>query len=355
VSNIAVWLWRPPNWRDIPNASASFVLPDAIRVSVPWPRDGNRYVLDPTAFAFLAHAAFGRFEVEQVQVPGAVIEVAILDGLTPATREAVVPWVSSAARTASLLGGTFPRDHAQVVVVPTTPSDEPVRFGMMTRGGGASMGVLLPSTAEQKALQQDWVAVHEFTHLFAPFVARQDAWLSEGLATYYQEVLRVREGVLPEAEAWQRIYAGSQKGRGASRSLAQESAGMYKTFAFSMVYWAGASFALMADVELRRISHGKRSLDDVMVGLNDSCSRESRTFTAKEVLARMDKIAGEKVFDALLARWVDGPTLPDLTALYAELGINVGENGTTSNVASGDAWIRDAIMRGGASAMAVAR
>jgi hypothetical protein len=124
-----VWLWRPPGWLDIPSASASFTLPEGARVSVPWPRAGECHVLDPTAFAFLAHAAFGRFEVEQVQVPGAVIKVVILDGLTPPTRAAVVPWIGGAARMASLLGGTFPRDHAKVVVDPATPSDEPAHLG----------------------------------------------------------------------------------------------------------------------------------------------------------------------------------------------------------------------------------
>jgi hypothetical protein len=86
-------------------------------------------------------------------------------------------------------------------------------------------------------------------------------------------------------------------------------------------------------------------LDDAMVGLNDSCSKESRQFSAKELLARMDKIAGQNVFEALLARWVDGPALPDPTTLYAELGIHVGPDGATTNVASEASWIRDATMR----------
>jgi hypothetical protein len=345
VSNIAVWLWRPPNWADIPAADATFSLPDGMRVSVPWPREGDRYVLDRTAFAFFAHAAFGRFEVEHLQAPGVAIEVAILDGLTPATREAVVPWLKSAAQMASLLSGSFPRDRAQVVVVPTAPSDEPVRFGMMTRGGGASVGVLLPSSAQLEPMRHDWVALHEFTHLYAPFIARDGAWLSEGLATYYQEVLRVRGGKLPAAAAWKRIYAGSQQRRNAKLSLAEESAHAYQTWNFSMVYWAGAAFALMADVELRRASYGTRSLDDLMIELTKSCANDSRPYSAQEVLDHMDRIAGTPIMAALQRRWVMGPNLPELTQLYAQLGIEVAADGSTTSVPAEHAWIRDAIMR----------
>ena len=41
--------------------------------------------------------------------------------------------------------------------------------------------------------------------------------LAEGLATYYQNVLRARAGLLTPSEAWEQIDAGFARGRGATR------------------------------------------------------------------------------------------------------------------------------------------
>lgn len=346
VTNTAAWLWRPRSWQTVGSATASIVVPSGMRVSVPWPTRGQKYTLDKGAFAFYGMAVFGHFDVKTVQAPGAQINVAILDGLSSNTREAVVPWLSAAANMVALPMGRFPGARAQVVVVPVEGSGaEPLRFGMMFRGGGPSAIMLLRKDAQPSSMLGDWVAVHEFSHLLAPFVTNESAWLSEGLATYYQEVLRVRAGLLPAAEVWQRFYRGALHGRTATRSLAEESADVFQTHQFQMVYWAGAAIALMADVELRRRSRGTRSLDDVMGALHACCAQASRQYTAAEVVARMDRIAGTPIFSALVERWVKGPLLPDLEALYADLGVEVIDGRVRLDAAAKDAWIADAITR----------
>ncbi len=344
VSNVAFWLWRPPQWQGVRELSARFDLPAGMRASLPWPRRGDRYVLDQSALAFYAFAVFGRFDQVQAAAPGATLEVAILPGLSEATRANVVPWLEQAAREAALVFGHFPRRRVQVVVIPTSPSGEPVRFGTMNRGGGASAAMLLPANAKLQPLLHDWIAVHEFCHLLLPFVERDDAWLSEGLATYYQEVLRVRSGMESEQDAWRRLYEGSLLGRDAKQNLAEESADMFVNFSFKMVYWAGASFALMSDVELRRRTHGRLRLDDVVRELAAERHGPPHPLRARELLERMDKIAGVPVFTELMRRWVDGPSLPDLQGLYRQLGIEVSDQHVETLADAKDAWIREAIM-----------
>ena len=56
-------------------------------------------------------------------------------------------------------------------------------------------------------LRTDWTATHEFSHLLLPYVSRRDRWLSEGLASYYQNVLRARDGRLSETDAWRKLDA----------------------------------------------------------------------------------------------------------------------------------------------------
>jgi len=176
ATNVALWLWRPERWRVVVDLTASLELPANMRSSLPWPREGDHYRLPQSALAFYAFAAFGRFEVERIVTAGASLEVAVLDGLSPRTRLQVVPWLTTAAELAAQPLGRFPRTEAHVVVLSSPPGDEPVRFAMLGRGGGASVVSLLASQAERQAMLDDWVAVHEFCHMLHPFLERQDAW-----------------------------------------------------------------------------------------------------------------------------------------------------------------------------------
>jgi hypothetical protein len=273
--------------------------------------------------------------------------LAVLPGLGPKLSAQLEPWLTTAASAAARVTGRLADERVLVIVVPERPSHEPVHFGMATRGGGSALLLLVASNAELDELREDWVAVHELCHLLHPFVARDQAWLSEGLATYYQEVLRVRAGLIPEREAWRKIYEGSLRGRNSSGSLAQVCARVSESHDYPTVYWAGAAFALMADVELRRRSAGKRSLDDVMTGLSACCAREQRPQRAEVVLARMDELAGSPVFSELATRWVHGPKLPELEPLYEQLGLRVADGRAEENGSAEHAWIRAAIMSGG--------
>jgi hypothetical protein len=343
LANVAAWLWRPRRWDRVPRADARFELPAGMDVAVPWLREGERYRLERSAFSFYGPAVFGRFERRELSLPVGTLTLAIMPGFPPSVSAQLAPWLTTAATAAAQVTGRLADERILAVVVPERESNEPVRFGMATRGGGSALLLLVPTNAELESLRKDWVAVHELCHLLHPFVARDQAWLSEGLATYYQEVLRVRAGLMSEQDAWRRIYEGSLRGRDTAGGLAQASAKVFESHDFPTVYWAGAAFALMADVELRRRSAGKRSLDDVMAGLASCCARRDRPQRAESVLARMDELAGTPVFSELAARWVHGPELPQLGPLYAQLGLHV-EDGRVQNPGAEHAWIRAAIM-----------
>jgi predicted metalloprotease with PDZ domain len=100
----------------------------------------------------------------------------------------------------------------------------------------------------------------------------------------------------------------------------------------------------MADVELRRRSDGKQSLDRVLDGLAACCNKESSPRSAREVIARMDRIAGGDVFRTLYERWVLGPELPRVGELYDDLGLDIDAGSIRKRARARDAWIRDAVM-----------
>jgi hypothetical protein len=343
VLGIEAFLWRPAQRPAGLRISLRFELPPGMQVSTPWREQAGVYPLDEGDFAFTGHVVFGHFRELNVPVPGTQLRAAILDGFPPERMSLIAPWLEMAARAVSQPGGAFPVAAAQVIVAPTSPTHFPIHFGHTGRSGGASIVLFMPTDLERDALRADWIAVHEFSHLWHPFIDRNDAWLSEGLATYLQEVLRVRAGLLPAAEAWQRLYEGARLGRGAEQSLEQETQRMGHAHNYQIVYWAGAAIALMADVELRRVSAGQRSLDDVLAGLAKRRADFIDPVSATELLRVMDEIAGTPVFSLTAQRYRSGP-LPDLAELYAQLGLRACEHEPCAAFDAPLAWVRDAIM-----------
>jgi predicted metalloprotease with PDZ domain len=170
----------------------------------------------------------------------------------------------------------------------------------------------------------DWVLVHELSHLLHPVIDGPDRWLYEGIASYYQNVLRARAGLRSPQWAWNALHAGFERGiRGTprGRSLAEVSENMMRDRSFMRVYWSGAAIALLADVELRRRSGGAQSLDTALAAFADCCLPADRSWSARELLQQLDRLTDTTVFMELYRKHVDSDDFPDLVALYGELGL----------------------------------
>ncbi len=338
-------LWRPAERPEGFAARVSFDLPPNIDVSVPWPATGDgAFALSERAFAFTSHIVLGHFTRRRVVLPNTQLELVVLDGFPPDTVGLLAPWLEHAARVVMGVTGAFPEPFAQVIVVPTAASPMPIHFGYTGRGGAPSVVLFLPTDANADGLRTDWIAIHELSHLLLPFVSRQGAWLSEGVATYYQEVLRARSGAITSEDAWRNLYEGAQLGRTAQGSLQDETRRMPTDNNYKRVYWAGAAIALLGDVALREQSRGAASLDSVLAGLA-SCRRDAdRPYSVQQMLAEMDRAAGAAVFAPIASRYLNGAGLPDLTELYAKLGLGPDGHSLKSQQPAALAWARDAIM-----------
>ena len=343
VASAELFLWRPVHRASSLQASVRFVLPPDMRVNAPWPEHEGTYALDESAFACRGHVVFGRFAQQAIEVPGTRLNAVVLDGFPEPARGLIAAWLATAAAVVSLPSGAFPVAQAQVIVVPTSPSRFPIHFGYTGRSGGASIILFTPTDMDLAQFRGDWIAIHEFSHLWHPFVQRDDAWLSEGLATYLQEVLRVRSGLLPREQAWRRLFEGAAHGRDTDQNLAHETRSMRAAGNYERVYWAGAAIALMADVEVRRVTAGRVTLDGVLAELLRQ-HRFADSVSARELLGAMDQAAGVSVFENTARRYLDGGRLPDLTELYRELGLVDDGGQVAAEPEAPLGWIRDAIM-----------
>ena len=325
-----LWLWLPEGGYSGAEIEITFELPAGTSVSVPWrlvKRTPNRvvYRLGLRPYSWESRVAFGGFDVREIPAGGATIQLAILDGTSSPDAEALVRWVKEGVRAVTTLYGRFPVPTLQVLVVPIGHGREPVPWGQVMRGGGDAVHLYIDQTRSIEEFLEDWTLVHELSHLLHPRLHWQDAWLSEGIASYYQNVLRARAGTLTPREAWEKLHAGFQRGiRGTPRdlTLVQATENMMRDRLFMRVYWSGAAVALLADFELRRQSGGHQSLDRALARLQACCLPSDRWWRGRELMERLDRLTRTDTFTTLYERYAHSREFPDLNEVYQSLGID---------------------------------
>ena len=316
-----LWLWAPSQRPDTASYTVEFELPRGMHVSVPWAREGEHYLLDESCFRTAGNTVFTFHEPRRFQRAGVTIEIARLPGELEVAGPTLERWIGKAVDAVAGLYGTFPRDRLHIVAVPAGPGSRPVAFGLVRRGGGASVMLLVHENADPEALVRDWTAVHELTHLTMPLLKSEDAWLSEGVATYYQEVLRARAGLQSEEQAWANILDGFDRGArvGTRRTLAKEARDMRQTGAYRRVYWGGTAFVLEADVTVR--ARTGASLDQLISRSQGAWPRRT-TWQGRALMHRFDRLAAEETLVPLFDRYAESRRFPDLTAVLADLGVS---------------------------------
>jgi len=357
-----LWLWRPEHLPADADVEIRFALPPGTAVSVPWrPMESadhpHTYRLGRTPFQWSDLMAFGRFEPLSVQVPGGTIRLAVLDAHPAADVAGMTRWIQQASAAVTTLYGRFPLPTSQVLVVPSGAQGEAVPWAQVLRGGAPAAHFFVDQHRPLDEYLEDWTAAHELSHMLLPYVARRDAWLSEGFASYYQNVLRARAGMLSEQAAWKKLFAGFQRGRKDTRTatLAEISRDMHRQGAYMRVYWSGAAIALLADVELRKRSAGRHSLDTAMQAVAECCLPSDRRWRAREVFSLMDEATGDVVFAELYDRYVDSRQFPDVAPIASELGIADRRGRLHFSDDSDAAALRSAIMGHVRNMPAVAR
>ena len=112
-----------------------------------------------------------------------------------------------------------------------------------------------------------------------------------------------------------------------------------------MIYWSGAAIALLADQRLRFVSDGAVSLDTVLGRLQACCLPSSTVWQGRALFEKLDALSPIPVFVALYEEYADMPGMPDLTALYAQLGIRIEDGQVELDDQAPFAHIRRAIMK----------
>lgn len=348
LTNSGLWLWRPAN---AGNFVLRFELPQGASVSAPWdnvgPTGDTTFLVTPTMEDWSDYVAFGYFDVLPVNVPGSTFRLAVLDGEPAASLTDVQTWVREAGLAVASVTGQFPLPGPQVLVVPIAQGSGPVPWAQVKRGGGSAAHFFINQEKSLNRFLGDWTPSHEFSHMLHPYLGDGGRWVSEGLASYYQNVSRARSGQLSQRQAWERLHAGFERGRKASTrqplaDLIRTGAGRYN---FMRIYWSGAAMALNVDVALRQRSGGKQTLDTVLADFQKCCLPSTRSWRPREYMQQLDKLAGGNLFETQYDAVRHYRGFPPLEDTFAALALEERWGRLQYQRAPDDAVaLRDAIM-----------
>jgi len=328
--NLDQILLRPRTQRRWHRTRISFIVPPVVHASAP----GSVMSTGGTGLSFefldrpvdwTGNIVFGRLTESLIETGGARIRLSIVGDTSEETAATLHAWVAAGVDTITTLYGHFPVNDLQVLVFPLGRSADPVPWGEVVRGGGDSVHLYVDATRSVTELNDDWVLAHELSHLIHPYVSAADSWLAEGIASYFQNVLRARAGMIEAKVAWQKLDAGFKRGMAqftSDRTLARDTRAMMREHQYMRVYWSGAAIALIGDLTLRQRSAGAVSLDTVFKELSRCCLPSRRRWRARDLMAKLDEIAGFEVFIPLYERYVVQPVFPELKATYRRLGLS---------------------------------
>jgi hypothetical protein len=268
------------------------------------------YEADASALEDVTFAAFGPLRLQRVAEPGVEVAAAPALGLSD---DEIARWVRAEA---GAIGAYVGRPVDDRVLVLLAPGTSEVTRGKTLASGGASVLVRVGSTVSPQSLLDDWVLAHELVHVAFPMVEAGHGWFGEGLATYVEPIARARAGLLSTEKFWADLVEGLPDGL-----PAEGDPGLDGSESIGRVYWGGALYFLLADLEIREATRGARSLDDAVRGVIAACGGGESVASLDRVIDAGDRAVGGSTLRALYDRMGRRPERVDLGALWGRLGV----------------------------------
>lgn len=298
-----------------------------------------------------APAASGESLHTEATIPGATLRIELRQPISDEKAAEIVQWLRSASSNVNLAYGRFPNPSPRVVVIPgkhgAWGGDSAVTFGRVTRNGEEKIELYVNADRPIEEFYADWTATHEFSHLMLPYLDDRYRWISEGFASYYQNVLMSRAGRYTALDAWRKLSAGFERGRISRPDLSPNDAATAGVREARMkIYWSGAAVALLADMALRQRSGGDESLDVALDRLQRCCLPSEHTWTGPELFSKLDALVDGEVFMPLYRRYANRVGFPDIGPALGRLGVDVNDDSVRLRQGAELGHIRDAITSG---------
>lgn len=291
---LSTWMLRPDPLPARTTVTLTVRPPPGASFTTPLRQDGDRYHIKGYEIRHGTYSVFGKFRRSVLTLPGplsgdtddgskALVEVITLDGVFSAGDAVIEAWMTDATRAVSDFFHGFPVARSTVVLVPKA-GRRGVLHGKVVANGGAAAVVQVGQHTAKHRLYHDWILVHELMHFGFPSFFPDGRWLDEGIATYFEPIIRARAGWTTPHDVWDEFARDMDQGL-----EAVEADGVRVTDDVRGMYWGGAIIALMADIEIRKRSGGKQGLEDAMRAVLAEGGNATEVWSLDDTVAVMDR------------------------------------------------------------------
>ncbi|HEV3191925.1 MAG TPA: hypothetical protein VGY54_15545, partial [Polyangiaceae bacterium] len=151
-------------------------------------------------------AVFGPLHLQTIQSGESRVDVAIAPQGIALPEPDVVAWIHAGVTNVAAYYGRLPVRRTLVIVVPDKENDIE---GETMGDGGPAIVVRAAKGMTLARAHDDWVVTHELLHVALPALARTHSWLSEGIATYVEPIVRARAGLVTPERFWRDLVKGA--------------------------------------------------------------------------------------------------------------------------------------------------
>jgi len=253
-------------------------------------------------------------------------------------REVVWKWITDAARGVASFYGRFPVSECTLVIKPR--SGHGAMYGEASGGSRPKVLIILGQQSTAQDFAEDWTLTHELAHLAFPNMQRRHLWIEEGLATYVEPVIRFKMGLRTERSVWSEWYQAMPQGQPENGDR-----GLDFTPSWGRVYWGGALFALVSDVEIRRQSQNRFGLRNALQGIMKSGGTMAVQWKIEDAFAAGDRATQTPVLLTEYKKRRADPAPVNLDELWANLGVRFQNDRVELDENAPWAHIRRGILR----------
>ncbi|BBN81700.1 hypothetical protein PA25_16850 [Pseudoalteromonas sp. A25] len=240
-----------------------------------------------------------------------------LSKLTHERQNKVKNWVEHGVRSTFVTLGPLNQKRLPVTLKPRYFAFEPVPWASVKRGQNDGIELHFHRYASTQSLLKDWSLYHELAHLYHPLFSYDNFWLSEGLATYLQNIIMLNNGVVDHQEFLMRLKAGLQRGALQTNHITGPlnivSDNMWSLNAQQRVYWSGTAFFIQAQLALKKHNSPYKTIE-ALVKKYQSCCKHP-THSAKQFIAHLDKLSQSAIFSTLYSQYIKRTDFPKISNL----------------------------------------
>ncbi|MFD2164867.1 hypothetical protein ACFSJY_01220 [Thalassotalea euphylliae] len=219
-------------------------------------------------------------------------------------------WLANGVTASQQTFSLLPFQTLRFNVSPQPNAREPVPWGQVDRDGNIIV-LKIDTKFPTKSFIDDWTLYHEIAHLYLPFLDDSSIWLSEGFATYVQQIIMLDNDVFDKDTFVRRIKAGFSRGikntakqRGPLSSVSNN---MWSRRAYMRVYWSGTAYFLEVDSLLQE--QGSDLIEVIKQYV--SCCLTSDAY-GSELIKTLDQISNSDAFSTLYHQYKYRQDFPDI-------------------------------------------